>query len=70
MPVTNSKQPFWTLDLSCSPPSFLPEGLDTSDFIDITTLSDPYKVYLDDGTGKIHRGEDYIKKAREEGCDV
>lgn len=40
-----------------------PEGLDTSDFIDVTDIRSPWAKFLDPKTGKIHNCEDYYKQA-------
>lgn len=53
--------PLYEIDNSQQPPSCLPAHLDKSNLIDITTLADPWRKYMDAVTGKIHDGAEYYK---------
>ena len=51
----------YVVDRSSCQPSVLPEDMDTSGFVDVTTLTDLYKVYFDTKSGRTVRCEDYAK---------
>lgn len=48
-------------DYSTTPPTCLPEGLSTVSLVDITTIGDSWRVFLDPETGVIHDGNEYAK---------
>lgn len=50
------------MDQSESPPSFLPNNVDTSNLIDITGIGDSFRRYLNPNTGEIHDGAEYYKR--------
>lgn len=43
-------------------PICLPSNLDRSNLLDITTLGDAYRRYMDTRTGVIHDGAEYRRK--------
>lgn len=51
--------PMYEVDVSLTPPSCLPAGVDRGDFVDITTVGAPWRVYLDTQTGTVHDGSVY-----------
>lgn len=56
----------WVMDASHHDgiPSFLPAGFDTSGMVDITTVTDRFRVYFDSMTAEIHRGVDYYAQSQ------
>ena len=52
----------WALDNTRFPPSFLPIALDKSRLVDITSLTDSWRKYLDRDTNVIHDGAEYHKQ--------
>lgn len=58
----------WVMDRSHRDgiPSFLPAGFDTSNLVDITTITDPFRVYFDSESGKTFRGADYHAQSQAE----
>jgi hypothetical protein len=57
------QEPLYEVDLSIRPPSCLPGGIDRSNLIDITTISDPWRKYLNARSGAIHDGSVYYELA-------
>lgn len=55
---------FVICDNSC-PKTCFPKELDTSEFIDITTISDVWGRFLNPATGDIHNCADYYQAAME-----
>jgi len=53
----------WVVDNSKSPPSFMPDGLDTTKMIAITKFGDAFQVYFDPATGITHDGAKYRAEA-------
>ncbi|SOD15943.1 hypothetical protein [Nitrosomonas ureae] len=54
----------YEIDLSTSPPSCLPAGMDKSNFRDITRRGDQWKRYLDVETGKEHDCSEYFAESQ------
>ena len=48
------------------PPTFFPEGYDTSDLMEVTTRGESFAVFLNAVTGETIRCEDFHNKARKE----
>ena len=59
-------QPFYTMDNTIDPPSFLPTDLDTSILLDITRIGDEWRRYIHPHTGKIHDCAEYVKQSKRE----
>lgn len=57
-------KPFYELDHTKSPPSFLPVALDKSRLVDVTQPYHPFKVYLDMATGETHDGAVYFERSQ------
>jgi hypothetical protein len=55
--------------LTRHPPSFLPADLDRSGLVDITSIGDAFRVYLDPVTGKVHDGAVYYEQHLKEQND-
>jgi hypothetical protein len=45
---------------------FLPEGLDTDGMLDMTKLTDRFRVYYDPKTGAVHDGNVYARQHAEQ----
>jgi hypothetical protein len=69
MPLNSNarKEPRWELTQGAhlQAPTFLPAGISREGWIDITTISDPFRVFVAP-SGKVHRGADYYKIYLEE----
>lgn len=46
-------------------PSCLPVHLDKSRLRDVTSIADPWRVYMDTSTGQVHDGSVYFKQMQE-----
>lgn len=53
----------YIIDKSEAPWSCLPDSLDSSELIDITCVSDMWRVYIDNNTGRRHDGAVYYKQS-------
>ena len=53
----------YLIDLRNPPFACLPDNLDTTDFVDITTSKDMWKVFYDPSTGKKHNCNDYYNES-------
>lgn len=62
--MTTRSEPMYEVDHSTMPPSCLPTHLDRSSLVDITKLSDSWRVYLDTRTGQTHDGAVYAEEMR------
>ena len=49
----------YEIDNSISPPSCMPVGVDLENLLDITSIGEPWRRYLDTSTGAIHDGSIY-----------
>lgn len=56
----------YILDTSTMPPAFYPKGLNVNDMIDITSVGDNFRIFLDPVTGKIHDGSKYYEQHQNE----
>jgi hypothetical protein len=52
-------------NISDFPPSFLPTGVDASSLIDITTIGDTFRVYVDPNSNKVYNGAQLYKEHME-----
>lgn len=48
------------------PPTFFPEGYDTSNLLEISTRGDAFAVFMNIETGETIRCEDFHEQARKE----
>ena len=53
----------YEINKSATPWTCFPEELDTSGFIDISTVGSPWGKFLDPETGKTHDCAEYYKRA-------
>lgn len=53
----------YEINKSTTPWTCFPEGLDTSEFIEISTMDSPWAKYLDQKTGKTHDCGEYFEAA-------
>jgi hypothetical protein len=49
----------WECDMSRTPPSFLPSGINTSNFVEVTVVGDVWAKFLDTQSGELHDGKVY-----------
>jgi hypothetical protein len=52
-------------NISDYPPSFLPDGVDASSLIDITTIGDTFRVYVDLNSNTVYNGAQLYKQYME-----
>jgi hypothetical protein len=45
--------------MSRTPPSFLPSGINTSNFVEVTVVGDVWAKFLDTQSGELHDGKVY-----------
>lgn len=62
MIYNKQQEPLFEINTSCSPPSCLPTGVKSYNLIDVTRISNSWKVYLDPDTGKVYDGAEYYKQ--------
>lgn len=68
MPITNKTPGVqYVVDRSTQPPSCYPEGIDRRQWVDLTTIGDMWRKYLDIQTDEIHDGAVYYERAMARG---
>jgi hypothetical protein len=63
MNVTTPKIQYVLQHRGTKPPTFFPEGYDQSNLVEVSTIADPFAIFLNLETGEEIRCEDFHKKA-------